>query len=172
MLCKDHHYKKKKSIVFLKKCSIGTIRFLFFCCFFFFLRERENLKSGVYFSFSVSPKNQQELRFFFSLLCLCLLIKHTCGLDSLRRCKEVWKKKRKKKRCNPVHWPVSLPLGLFRTAVRKRKRREEREKRRQFNKPNPDVHFIHTPWTAFAWFISFSETIFHQPVFSAGKLLV
>lgn len=61
--------------------------------------ERENLKSGVYFSFSVSPKNQQELRYiFFSLLCLCLLIKHTCGLDSLRRCKEVWKKKRKRKK--------------------------------------------------------------------------
>lgn len=171
MLCKDHHYKKKKSIVFLKKCFIGTIRFLFFFSFFFWERKKIWNPEFIFPSVSLLRTNRNWDFFFLSCVCAYLLNTHVAWIPCVGA-KRFEKKKRKKKRCNPVHWPVSLPLGLFRTAVRKRKRREEREKRRQFNKPNPDVHFIHTPWTAFAWFISFSETIFHQPVFSAGKLLV
>jgi len=64
---------------------------------------REILKSGVYFSFSVSPKNQQELRyFFFSCVCAYLLNTHVAWIPCVGA-KRFEKKKEEEKRYNPVH---------------------------------------------------------------------
>lgn len=59
------------------------------------------------------------------------------------------------------------PLGTLSNSCE-----ENKEGDRGNSAAHSQMFISNTPWTTFAWFITFSETIFHKPVFSAGKLLV